>query len=66
MKKIGVLTHPLLDNYGGILQAIALCGYLQDNGYEVTLLRKHKHIPAWKRGVIKILELTPGQNIKGF
>jgi len=68
MKKVGVLTHPLLDNYGGILQAIALCGYLQDHGYEVILLQKHKYknIPAWKRIVIKILELTPGQNIKGF
>lgn len=38
--KIGILTLYLKDNYGGILQAIALCNYLETQGHSVTLLQK--------------------------
>ena len=36
--KIGILTLPLRDNYGGILQAFALQRFLKDRGHEVVLI----------------------------
>lgn len=47
--KIGILTLPLVDNYGGILQAVALYKYLKNNGYEVVLINKVLHISLWKK-----------------
>lgn len=38
--KVGVLTLPLTENYGGILQAVALCRFLEIHGHEVVLLQK--------------------------
>jgi exopolysaccharide biosynthesis predicted pyruvyltransferase EpsI len=38
MKKIGILTLPLHNNYGGLLQAFALQKYLNGNGYEAVLI----------------------------
>jgi len=35
MKKIGILTQHLHDNYGGLLQAFALQKYLTKHGYDV-------------------------------
>lgn len=37
-KKIGILTQPLINNYGGILQAYALQKVLEDMGYDVWTL----------------------------
>lgn len=66
IKKIGILTHPLTENYGGILQAAVLYGYLEDKGYEVILLRKHKYRPLWKNALIFLLERCPGQNFRRY
>lgn len=44
MKKIGILTQPLKNNYGGLLQAFALQKYLSSVGYDVLtidLIAKH-------------------------
>ena len=38
--KIGILTLPLRDNYGGILQAFALQKFLSDRGHEVILINR--------------------------
>lgn len=38
MKKIAILTQPLISNYGGILQAFALQKVLKDNNYDVTTI----------------------------
>ncbi len=66
MKKVGLLTLPLVDNYGGILQAVALYECLRRLGYDVTLIRKELFQPAWKRLVIGLLEHLPFQNIRKF
>ncbi|WP_387691253.1 polysaccharide pyruvyl transferase family protein [Photorhabdus sp. RM71S] len=66
MKKIGILTQPLINNYGGILQCIALYNYLTEKGYEVTIIQKHLYNPLWKKIIIKALELIPNQNYRGF
>ena len=39
--KIGVLTQPLLSNYGGILQAYALQKALKDQGHEARIIDIH-------------------------
>ena len=37
--KIGIITHQLLSNYGGILQAFALQNVLSDMGHEVSVIQ---------------------------
>jgi len=64
--KIGVLTHPLIDNYGGILQCVALCALLKSYGCNVTVIQKLPFYPVWKRFVFWMLASMPGQNIKGL
>ena len=39
--KIGILTHPLETNYGGILQAFALQKVLRDMGHDVYTIDRH-------------------------
>jgi len=43
LKKIGIITLPLIRNYGGILQSYALQKYLQDQGNEVVLIDRHRN-----------------------
>lgn len=63
--KIGVLTLPLTDNYGGILQAVALCSHLEAQGHEVTLIQKpnssapNAGLRALKAIIKKLLLLIP-------
>ena len=45
--KIGILTLPLVDNYGGILQAYALQRFLSEAGHEVEII--HQIRPATRR-----------------
>ena len=40
--KIGILTQPLKDNYGGLLQAYALKEVLQSLGHEVIIIDRQK------------------------
>lgn len=64
MKKIGLLTLPLKDNYGGILQALALYTYLTRLGCEVTLIQKENFHSMWMKLLIFFFERTPFQNLK--
>lgn len=41
-KKIGILTQPLHDNYGGLLQAYALKETLKSLGYKVAVINRRK------------------------
>ena len=38
--KIGILTLPIAENYGGILQAVALYRHLHSQGHDVVLIYK--------------------------
>ena len=38
--KIGILTLPIAENYGGILQAVALYRLLHNQGHDVVLIYK--------------------------
>lgn len=53
--RIGILTHPLKSNYGGILQAYALTRTLQKMGHEPVILHREPDCPVWKRAVIGLL-----------
>lgn len=48
--KIGILTLPLYNNYGGILQAYALQTVLKSMGHEACLIEKRRKMlpPFWK------------------
>lgn len=62
--KIGLLTHTPAQNYGGILQAVALYSYLTEVGHDVTLVDKVHVVSFWKRVASIFLEIVPFQNFK--
>ena len=61
--KIGILTLPLFNNYGGLVQAAALYHFLEQNGHEVVLLSKKYERPIHKRIAAQILRKIPFHNI---
>lgn len=65
--KIGIITHPIIYNYGGILQNYALQQVLKNMGHEVYTIDKHIET-AFKTKVLSLgkrslLKLT-GKNVK--
>lgn len=55
-KKIGILTHPLINNYGGILQAFALSSYIRSLGYEPLVIDRRNNRSVVKNLIISILK----------
>lgn len=57
--KIGILTHPLSSNYGGILQCYALNTFLQKLGHETIVIdrrtNKDLFLWCWIRSILKAL-----------
>ena len=52
--KIAILTQPLHDNYGGLLQAYALKEVLQEMGHEVIIINRvqkyrYRGTPLWRK-----------------
>lgn len=64
--KVGILTLPLLNNYGGILQAAALTHYLETTGHQPTLLNKKFERPKFERLAGQVLRHIPGHDIKNI
>jgi hypothetical protein len=67
--KIGILTLPITENYGGILQAVALYRYLHSQGHDVTLIYKSygsSNTKFWKEIVKNILLNIPFQDFKNL
>jgi hypothetical protein len=64
--KIGILTLPIAENYGGILQAVALYRLLHSHGNDVTLIYKETDQVLWKNIVISILRIIPFHDFKNF
>lgn len=62
--KVGILTLPLHNNYGGILQSAALYRVIQNMGHEPLILSKKLWRPAHMRWAGKILRTLPGHDIK--
>src|SRR5690606_150256 len=58
-KKIGLITLPLLDNYGGIIQISALYHFLDSKGFETYLIDKKYNLSAQKVLLKKILANNP-------
>ena len=66
--KIGVLTLPLHNNYGGLLQAYALKEVLQSLGHEVIFInRQSKKVSTFRKygSVVKsiLIGRTIAQNV---
>lgn len=66
--KIGILTLPIAENYGGILQAVALCRFLNIQGHDVVLIYKQTqdNQALWKKFVKKILLKIPFHDFKNL
>lgn len=68
--KIGILTQPLQNNYGGLLQNYALQQVLKEMGHNpVTLDYKSRSLPAWyellcrSKGIVRHI-ISPKNNPK--
>lgn len=68
--KIGILTHPLIANYGGILQCYALTKYLQKLGHETIVIdrriNKDFFLKRLIRGILKTLHFPRYYNPSKF
>ena len=64
--KIGILTLPIAEIYGGILQTVALYRYLHNQGHDVVLIYKDSYQASWKKIVKDILLNIPFHNIKNI
>lgn len=55
--KIGILTHPLHSNYGGILQCYALNTYLRKLGHDTVVIRrvpnKQFFLKRWLKSILR-------------
>ncbi|MFA0657107.1 polysaccharide pyruvyl transferase family protein [Vibrio sp. 10N.222.49.C12] len=69
--KIAILTLPLWNNYGGILQCLAMCKKLEEYGHEVILLNYHhkpvrRHVEYIRIIKRKIRKLITGSGCKVY
>lgn len=62
--RVGILTLPLHDNYGGILQAAALYRHLRSLDHEPVLLSKKFFRPAHERVLGQVLRAIPGHDVR--
>jgi hypothetical protein len=58
-KKVGIITLPLKNNYGGIIQLIALYHFLEKQRFCPVWVDKRQCYSPIKRLVIKLLEFNP-------
>jgi polysaccharide pyruvyl transferase WcaK-like protein len=64
--KIGILTLPVSENYGGILQAVALYRLLNAKGHNVVLIYKQNKQVLWKKLVTSVIVKMPFHDFKGL
>ncbi|MGP1718134.1 MAG: polysaccharide pyruvyl transferase family protein [Methylophilus sp.] len=64
MKKVGILTLPLHENYGGMLQAVALYNFLKEHNYDVVFLSNTTFRHRFELWVRTFIERIPFQNFK--
>lgn len=58
-KKIGILTLPIKNNYGGIIQLVALYHFLESKGHSPVWIDKNHWYKPVKGSIIKLLENNP-------
>ena len=64
--KVGILTLPIAENYGGILQSLALYLYLCDRGHDVVLIYKDTKPVMWKKIIRGLLFRIPFHNYRNI
>lgn len=57
--KIGILTLPLSNNYGGIIQLVALYHFLESRGYDPLWIDKTQAHTTLKKVIINLLQHNP-------
>ncbi|TNE67221.1 MAG: polysaccharide pyruvyl transferase family protein [Rhodobacteraceae bacterium] len=65
-QRVGLLTLPLNDNYGGMLQIVALYNVLQREGWEPVLFRSAPRRSLLQRALAALLRSIPAQNVRGL
>lgn len=58
-RKVGLLTMPILDNYGGIIQIAALYHIIESNGYQPVLIDKRYNQSDIKTFIKNVLANNP-------
>ena len=62
---IGILTLPLYNNYGGILQAYALKTILEQMGHNPVLLKRYSNTTKWSFYLKKLLGVVGIERYSG-
>ncbi|WNN47300.1 polysaccharide pyruvyl transferase family protein [Siccibacter colletis] len=65
-KNIGLVTLPLIANYGGILQCLSMNYFLKKHGYNVTLIDIRPKNTLFRRILINTISRIPFQDFKGL
>jgi len=65
-KNVALLTLPLSDNYGGMLQIIALYALIEELGHQPLYIHKVENRTVLKKCAASILENIPGQDFRGI
>lgn len=65
VKRIGILTLSHNENFGGIIQTVALSHWLTSHGREVTLMDRRSPLSRAQALALPLLEHVPFQNIGG-
>ena len=61
--KIGILTLPINNNYGGIIQLAALYNFIESNGFEAVWIDKKHPESVVKSWLKKLIEINPLHHI---
>ena len=69
--KVGILTLPFNNNYGGLLQSYALQSFLKERGHDVWLIKRVSNLPKlkeiFKKNIKKLLRWSGSDaNMKFF
>lgn len=62
-KKVGILTQPLHDNYGGLLQAFALKTTLESIGLNVEIINRRKPYTSLKYKLARFISKLKGKKV---
>lgn len=65
MPRVGLLTLPLSDNFGSMLQIVALYAAVEEAGYQPVFIEKSPSRTLVRSFAAAALARVPGQNVRG-
>ena len=63
--RVGILTLPLSDNFGGLIQAVSLYKAIEEAGFQPVFIDKDNNRSPLKQIAATFFQRFPGQNVNG-